>query len=172
MKMIAGSMLNRPAEADLHDALNIGCSAEQTGHVLQRDREGEDEDSRNHCVEALDRAGHCVLEGGNAAADQVDDGEHQCNERAPGQADEGVRVGEGCRRSRRCTRRFRIPEAAGVDEADDARDDEDDDGDEQVHTRPRCRGAGNLLVVAEVTPSVLPLRSLCSASLSKPDIGP
>ena len=70
-------------------------STQGAGHGLQGDGHGEDGDGGNHGDEALGHAGHGFLEAENAAGAQVDHGEHQSDDAAPGQAHKGVGVAEG-----------------------------------------------------------------------------
>ena len=130
----------------LHNTLNIIGRTKQTGHVLQRDREGQDQDRGNHCIEALYAAAHCVLEGGNAAADEIDNSEYKRYERAPGQADKGVGVAERADKVAGHTA-FCIPEAADVHQADNAHDYKNYDGNE--HIPQGGLGVLDLLVAAE-----------------------
>ena len=122
---------------------DIFGSAEHGGHVFEGKSEGEDEQCGNHCVEALDDAGSSFLEGDNAAAEKINEGNDECNNAAPGETDGSISVSEGVDKG------SAIPEAADIHHTNDAADNEDDNGNE--HIPDACAGNFLLFLVAERT---------------------
>ena len=125
-----------PSRRGFHQTGDIELRAQEGRHALQAGGHGQDQDGGHHGDKALGHALHAFLERQNAAGndDQGDDA-------APRQADEGVSIGKGCDEIAAARA---AEEAAGIDEANDARDDEDDDGEDQVQHPAPLRG-GNLL---------------------------
>ena len=115
----------------VHDGGDEVLAAEQAGHVLERGGEGQDHDGGDHVDEALRQAGHGILEGDETAAQEVDDREHERDQRAPGQGDKGVRVAERADEVVVVVTGS-VPVTAGVDEAGKARHDQHGDGQDQV----------------------------------------
>ena len=126
----------------LHHAVHILRRAEHAGHVLERYGKRENEQRRNHGDEALRRALHRFLEAQQAAADVVDHGEYERDERTPGQADGGVRPGEG-RGERRAGE-----ESADIQHAGDAADDENKHREYEIDDLALGRDGHALRIVA------------------------
>ena len=78
-----------------HEVMDIDAGAQRGDGSLQRDGQGQDQDGGDHGVEALGDAGHGVLEGDDPAGHQIDDGEEQSDDAAPGQTHESVGIAEG-----------------------------------------------------------------------------
>jgi len=133
-------VIKAPGRA-LHHAEHVFRRAEHAGHVLERYGECEDEQRRNHGDEALGGAFHGFLKAQKTAADVVDHGEHERDERAPGQSDGGVRSGEG--RGKRCAGE----ESADIQHAGDAA------GNEHEHRKhkiddPSLRRSDDIRLIA------------------------
>ena len=139
----------------LHQTLHIIGGAEETRHALEGDGEGEDQNGGDHGVEALGHAAHSALEGDDTARAEVDDGQDQRDQRTPGQTHKGIGITEGCDEVARVG--LGIPEAADIDEADDAEDDEQEDGNEHI---PHIRAGGALLLLLAQRAEVAGLGSL------------
>ena len=105
-------------------------------HVwIQRDGEGQDQDGGDHGVEALGDAGHGVLEGDDPAGHQIDDGEEQSDDAAPGQTHEGVGIAEGADEVSGAVGAapgIHAEEAAHVDHAGGAHGDQHQNREQQV----------------------------------------
>ena len=115
----------------VHDGSDEVLAAEQAGHVLERGGEGQDRDGGDHVDEALRQAVHGSLEADEAAAQEVDDREHERDQRAPGQRGEGVGVAEGADKVVVVVTGS-VPETADVDEAGKAGHDQHGDRQDQV----------------------------------------
>ena len=115
----------------LHQPGNEDIGAECGRRELEGEREGEDEQRRDHRPEAIDNADSRIAEADDASAQQIDEGEDERDDGAPWQADRRIGI---AKRQGKITVAFglRIPEAADEHHADYAEHDEDDDGDEHV----------------------------------------
>ena len=78
--------------------------------------------------ESLGDACHGIAEADDLAAQQIDDGEQQCDHGAPWQSDIGIGVCECIDEA------GSIPESADIDQADNGEYDEDDDEALDVYT--------------------------------------
>ena len=115
----------------VHDGGDEVLAAEQADHVLERGGKGQDHDGGDHVDEALRQAGHGILEGDETAAQEVDDREHERDQRAPGQGDKGVGIAESGNEIV-VALTTGVPEAAGIDKTGKARRDQHGDGQDQV----------------------------------------
>ena len=66
-----------------HNALYELVASEKACGILKRVSEGKNEDRGNHCVEALGKSLHGVLEAHMTAGDHVNDDQHQGDKSAP-----------------------------------------------------------------------------------------
>ena len=110
----------------LNETRDVYVSTEETGHVLEGERECEDEQCGDHCDKTLGDAGGSVLESDDAAQEQVHKGDDQRNDAAPGKANRGVGIGKGINEA--CA----VPEAADIHHADDAEYYKYDDRNEHI----------------------------------------
>ena len=115
----------------VHDGGDEVLAAEQTGHVLERGGEGQDHDGGDHVDEALRQAVHGGLEADEAAAQEVDDREHERDQRAPGQRGEGVGVAESADKVV-VVITGSVPVTADIDQTGKAGHDQHGDGQDQV----------------------------------------
>ena len=127
----------------LNETRNVHISAEKAGHVLECERESEDEQRGNHRDKALGDAAGSILEGDDAAQEQVRKGDEQGDDAAPGQTDGSAGVRESINKT--CA----VPEAAGIHQADDAEYNKYDNGNE--HIPDACVLNVILFIVAEGT---------------------
>ena len=110
----------------LHNAGDKFTGREQIRHGFQRPRKGQDQDRRDHLLKALRDGIHALRKGQDAAAEEIDDDEQQCPERADRQTERCIAVRKGFDKARPAE------EAARIDHAGDAERDQHDDRQDQV----------------------------------------
>ena len=109
------------------DVSNKDLRAETVGHALQRPSKGQNEDCRNHGLEAVGKAAHAGRELDNAAdKEEVNCVDYDGDKRAERKTDRRVAVREGFDKARAGE------EAAGVDHTGNAADNEDNDRNHEV----------------------------------------
>ena len=129
----------QPRRSGVHQIVDIYIRAKGVDHGLQRDGQRQDDDRRDHGNKALGHAGHGLLEGQNLPRDEINNRQHQRDDTAPRQTDEGVRIAEGAdkiARERRIAGHIGAEEAADIDHADRAGHDQRQHRENEVDHAP------------------------------------
>ena len=106
---------------------NEDTSAQGIGHGFQRPSKGQNQNSRDHGLEAFGNAVHHVTEGHGTTAQVEDESQHHGKGGAQHQTHRGVGTGKGVHEV------LTGEEAAGVDHADDAADNEGSNGENKIN---------------------------------------
>ena len=148
----------------LYDLCHKSAGSQIIRHGLQGPGKGQDQDGRNHGLEAFRQAGHAFLKGQHPADHKKNDRDHQSQKRSQHQSHGSVASGKGVHQAGAGEK------AAGVQHAADAADDQSEDGDQQIrhfaaeirHSLPFC-GVGPVRGSIKVSPQSIALVKLHGA---------